>query len=293
MSAYPTNELTRTPGKNMDASALLNSPPVRKPVTRNDTTQGRYRYVDSNGEYPTDTTWEYYIVILDAHLTHMEGPVFGIIGGPVSVISKSKKKSSQRDGVYVRELYGNSMGAEEFVADRNRLEFVSEERHKAQLDHLRYRAGRIIDNDGLVQYVQVTDFQCDSEDVPEDLIVVRRGEDPDTESFAVELSEFTRCSLVEYVLNYGGGEPQSSVLKINKTGCLLEERITCETDLIRQRGKSKSYFTIICDMGQELTFLNEVGENEQTTSEEFMTNEIYEETLPVIEKKPTKIKKGN
>ena len=272
----------------MNASALLNSPPRAKAVTRNDTTLGRYRYVDESGEYPTDTDWEYSIVILDAHLTQMDGPVFGIVGGPASVVSKSKQKSSQREGVYVRELYGNSMGSEEFIADRNRLEFVSESRHKAQLDQLRYRAGRIISDEGLVQYVQVTETYGINPDEPTDLIVVLRGEDPDVDSFEITPSELTRCSMVEYVLNYGGGEPLSSLSKINKSGCLLEERITCETDLIRQRSNSKSYYTITCDMGQELTFLNQHGENEQTTPEEYMVSEVFDDVPlePEAEKKP-------
>ena len=288
MSSFPANELLRTPAKDADASILLTSPPRVKPITRNDTAKGRYRYVDVEGEHPSDTVWENYIVILDASVTKMDGPVFGIVGGPASVVSKAKKKSSQRQGVYVREIYHDAVGVEEFIADRNLLEFVTKDRHKVQIDQLLYRTGRILKDNGTleyVEYVQVSEIQCNSKGIPQELVVIRRGEEStDDNKFAIEPASFHKCSQIEYMLNYGYGEHKSRMAKVNRSGCLLEDRISNATDLKRQRGSSQAFFTIDCDMGEELPFLNEEGEPEMTTPEEYLTNEVYE--TPEVESKP-------
>ena len=294
MSAFPANELSRTPSKaESDASLLLRSPellpksPERtsKATTRNDTARGRYKYVENESEYPNDTDWEHYIVILDASITKMEGPVFGIIGGPASVVSKTKKKSSQRQGVYVREIYHDAMGVDEFVVDRNRLEFVTKKRHVKQLDHLKYRTGRIVGDNDTLLYVQVCEIQCDNDGVPQHLVVIQRGDDTvEDNKLAIDASRFHKCSPIEYMLNYGCGENKSREGKVNKTGRLLEGRISNSTDLKRQRGPSQTFFTIDCDMGSELPYLNEEGESEVTTPEEYLINEIYDDII--VEVKP-------
>ena len=280
MSSFPAaNELTRTPAKSADGSLLLTTPPRSKASTRSDTAKARYRYVDSEGDRPNDTDWENFIVILDASITKMDGPVFGIVGSPASVFSKAKKKSSQRQGVHVRELYHDAEGVEEFVADRNLLEFVTKERHVMQLDHLKYRTGRILSDNDTVEYVQVCELQSDLNDIPRELI--------DENMFAIDPASFHKCSQIEYMLNYGCGEHKSRMAKVNKSGCLLEDRICNLTGLKRQRKPSQSFFTIDCDMGDELPYLNEEGELEMTTPEEYLINEVYD--TPAVEEKPKQL----
>ena len=171
-------------------------------------------------------------------------------------------------------------------------------RHVAQLDNLLFRTGRKVNYSGKVDYCQVALVDHNSLGDPDGLIVFNRGDEPsDDNKYQLDRDDFKVCSQIEYMLNYGGGQPKSKWNRINQTGGLLDENILSEMDLKGYQGKSTVHFTIHCDMGEELTYLTEEGEIKQSTPEEYLISEVYdaiEEKAPVVKrvvKKPAQVKK--
>ena len=116
-----TNEIYRTPaGQNRPRSLSVSSSSrveplafgrngnsFSPPATRSSTAKSSFRYIPKDGGVPNVTNIAGYIVLLDGSITEFEGPVFGIVGEPVTV---QGKRSSQRLGYYIRELFGNTVG---------------------------------------------------------------------------------------------------------------------------------------------------------------------------------------
>ena len=284
MSSYPSKEIQRTPARgSTDPSPLSLSSPTQGVTTRSATGKALYRYVQDDGDTPTDSCWEHFIVLLEAPVTKLEGPVYGIIGEPVTTRSKGRKKQSQRDGVYVREIFHDSVGSDAYVVNRDNLEFVTKSRHEAHLDNLVFRTGRKVNYVGKIQYCQIVDTDSNVHGEPEGLIAINRGDEPElVNRYHVDSVDFKVCTLLEYILDYGSGEGKSKMKKVCQTGSLLDENILNETDLIGYQGKSKVNFTVSCDMGEELTYLSEEGEWKQTTPEEYLDSQVYD----LVEEKP-------
>ena len=306
MASFPTNEILRTPAKGAtDANPFASTSPLDntgpagpKPTgatTRAASGKARFQYVLYDGDTPTDTSWTNYIVKLDATVTQLEGPVFGIIGEPVSAAPKGKKKQSQREGYYVREIYRDSIGSEAFVVQRDNIECVSMNRHQAQLDNLLFRPGRKVNYDGKLEYCQIVDIDTNTIGELDGLIAINRGEDPTEENqYHVDVEDFKVCTMLEYMTNYGAGESKPKWKKVNQTGSLLSENLMTPTDLKQYQGKSKVNFVISCDMGQELTYLSELGEPKQISPEEYLNEEIFdtpEATPEEVKVKPIMKKK--
>ena len=293
MSSVPSNEIARTPAKGQTLPNPFSAPhtptPTVKTTTRSDTAKSRCRYVDRTGETPTDTDWENFIVILGSEVTSLEGPVYGIIGERSTTRAKGRKKQSQQPAYIIRETFEGTIGTESFLVQKDSIDFVTRERHSAHLDNLLYRHGRVVNYLGSLEYCQVIDLSTDTMGVPDGLFILLRGSDPGVENYASwDPEEFKVCSIIEYMTNYGGGQGKSKEKKVNQTGALLSENLLTSTDLKGYQGKSKVFFTINCDMGEELSYLTEIGEWEQTTPEEYLENEVFIEEKPVepLEVKP-------
>ena len=167
MASFPTNEILRTPARgatNADPFSSPASSPTasvgpgpagRKPgaTTRSVTGKTRFNYVLYDGDTPTETSWMNYIVKLDANVTHLEGPVFCIIGEPVSTALKGKKKQ----GYYVREIYRDSVIPKAYVMESDNIECVPIGRHQAQLDNLLFSVGQKVNYDVKLEYCQIVD----------------------------------------------------------------------------------------------------------------------------------------
>ena len=297
MSSQPSNEIARTPARgsttaNPFSTVTPPQSPTVKTTTRADTIKARYRYVPREGNTPSGTDWESYIVKLGAEVTGLEGPVYGIIGERSTTRAKGKKKQSQQPAYLIREVFDDTIGDESFVVQKDNIEFVTKESHKMHLDNLLYRHGRMINYVGVITYCQVIEVSKDLMGCPDGLLVLKRGDEPGDENYLnLDSIELKVCSLIEYMTNYGGGQPKTRQKKVNQTGALLVENLLTSTDLKGYQGKSKVFCTIDCDMGQELTFLTEVGEWKQTTPEEYLETEVFGLEEPQVEEKPKIIKK--
>ena len=292
MASFPSREIQRTPLKGASDPNPLNLPSnVEGVTTRSASGKAQYRYVENDGESPSETLWQNYIVKLDASVTQLEGPVFGIIGEPVSVQPKGKKKQSQREGYYVREIFHDSVGTEAYLVERSNIECVTKICHVAHLDNLLFRVGRKVDYEGKLQYCQIVDVDTNANGDPAGLVGINRGDEPTLENrYHVDVEDFKVCTMIEYMTNYGSGETKSKWKKVNQTGSLLAENLTSSTELKQYQGRSKVFCKIDCDMGEELPYLSEIGDYTQITPEEYLETEAYEPT--VEEKPPVKTKKG-
>ena len=179
-----SNELTRTPVTKISSPTGTSIPfpdlnTVSPAATRSATARAAYKYVEKLGQSPSCTDISGYVVLLASSITSFEGPVWGITGEPVTVKTKSR---SQRAGIYVRELYKNTVGETAFVVEKDGLEFVTHARHFADMDNLLFRYGRVIDVDlDQIINVQVVGLDLDSRDIPYGLLVNPRGCDGSSE----------------------------------------------------------------------------------------------------------------
>ena len=280
----------RTPARGQTpADPLLSTSPSQNDqvTTRSTTAKNRYRYVDGHDRTPNDTNWENYIVILGASVTKLEGPVYGIIGEPVTIAPKGKKKKSQRGGFYVRELFENTIGSEAYKVERDNLEFITKIRHDSQLEGLLFRPARYLNIVGELEYCQVVEVHLNDEGLPEGLTVMNRGDEPSQgDDHILNPDQLKICSMNEYMLDYGAGLGKKKELRVNRTGVEFVENIESMTDILTLRGKSSVFLQVTCDMGEEITYLTEVGEWKQTTPEEYFETEVYEAEDPEEEPAP-------
>ena len=183
-------------------------------------------------------------------------------------------------------MFEGTIGSETYTVEKGSIEFVTRENHEKHLENLMYRHGRILNYVGLIEYVQVIGISTDLTGSPDGLIVLKRGDLPSEDNrMNLDENELKVCSILEYITDYGSGFGKTKQKKVNQTGALLTENILTSTDFIGYQGKSKVNFTIDCDMGEELTYLTEVGEWKQITPEEYMLNEVF----GLEEKEPVKV----
>lgn len=273
-------------------SVILVTPArTSKAQTRSDSSKPTPLFVAADGDRPTVTDVSDYIVILDADITDLDGPIFGIIGEPVSVKSKGK---SQRPGVYVRELFQGSIGETAWVVNKSGLEFITAARHAADMDHLLYRHGRIIDPlSNEICYGQVAQLNFDGVGTPNGLYICPRGLQGSEHWLRSNPWDFQLASSLEFMLNYGAGEKDGRHQVITRWGLAMSNRIGTATTLKTLIGYQKGRPSVDINFKDEVIFLSADGSPKTCSADEFLANEVFHCPYPpvVVRTKTKKAKK--
>ena len=247
-------------------------------ATRSATVTSTFKYVDQMGSTPVTTNISGFIVLLPASITSFEGPVFGIVGEPVTV---SSKRRSQRLGVYVRELFKKNIGDVAFMVEKDELEFVTKARHFADMDNILYRFGRVIDADmGDIINVQVVALDYDRLGVPRGILVCPRGSSGQEHWLQSNPWQFKASSKLEYFLDFGSGELKNRLANITRWGIAMTKRVGSVQDITSLLGTTKAHPKISIEFAIEVQHLDSDGESQAISAEDFLNTEIFGNAHP-------------
>ena len=245
----------------------LVTPSREGPATRSTSNKASLHYVTKAGVRPNVTDATGFVVVLDASITALDGPIVGIVGEPVSVKSKGK---SQRSGVYVRELFEGVIGDIPYVVDKAGLEFITAARHAADMDNLLYRHGRLLDHDiDELFYGQVVELEFDSLGTPNGLFICPRGTQGKENWIQTNPWEFRSCSQLEYLLNYGAGEKESRHNLVTRWGLAINARVGKAKDLKTLIGSQKGRPSVLIDFKETVSFLSEDGDEKNISTDDY------------------------
>jgi hypothetical protein len=249
---------------------------------------GSLRFVTVEATQPRTTDLTNYVVVLDASVTCMEGPVYGVVGEATTVKSKDRStvRSSGKEGRIVRELVGDVIGEETYRVLKSSLYYITKAQYDTKLDGLIYRFGRTFDSAKKILYIQATGVEeLDGEGIPTNLEVRPRGAEDDSKDFGMTPDIFETVSQLEYILGYGEGEPKSRDYNVRRWGLeiLGNVGIARDAESLLPRSDKAPKFTI--DMNKSIEFLWPNGDTKTVIPEEYLVEEVY--TLDPLEASET------
>ena len=177
------------------------------------------------------------------------------------------------------------MGDVSYVMEKDALEYCTYLRHEANMDHLLFRFGRLVDPDlDEILYVQVVALDVDDDGNPESLLVCRRGCRGRDSWFNVPPDAFTIASKIEYILDFGVGEPEARHSSITRWGIQLKDRVGKVQDIDSLLGHQKSHPKVSIDFLEMLTFLSTTNEPLTICPEDYLNTYVFGDppTAPTI-----------